>query len=329
MTGTTVAIPGFAGQLIGPDHDEYDELRAVWNAMHDRRPALIARCATAGDVAAAIGYARAEGLVIAVRGGGHSLPGFSTCDGGLVIDLRPMNQVSVDPVTRRATVGGGALLRDLDQATQRHGLVVPAGVISHTGVAGLTLGGGVGLLMRRFGLTIDSLRAAEVVTADGRILRAAADQHPDLFWAIRGGGGNFGVVTEFEFALHELSQLTVLRMYHEMAGAHRVLGRAQQVIAGGAPDELLWTSFARKAAPLPWMPASMVGRPGSCPSSSGPASRLRAGTSSPRSGTTSGRWPASSAWSRSPRCRPRATSSSARACSPTSRPRSRPASRRT
>ena len=116
--------------------------------------------------------------------------------------------------------------------------------------------------MRRFGLTIDSLRAAEVVTADGRILRAAADQHPDLFWAIRGGGGNFGVVTEFEFALHELSQLTVLRMYHEMAGAHRVLGRAQQVIAGGAPDELLWTSFARKAAPLPWMPASMVGRPG-------------------------------------------------------------------
>ena len=200
--------------------------------------------------------------MIAVRGGGHSLPGFSTCDGGLVIDLRPMNQVSVDPVTRRAAVGGGALLRDLDQATQRHGLVVPAGVISHTGVAGLTLGGGVGRLMRRFGLTIDSLRAAEVVTADGRILRADADQHPDLFWAIRGGGGNFGVVTEFEFALHELSQLTVLRMYHEMAGAHRVLGRAQQVIAGGAPDELLWTSFARKAAPLPWMPASMIGRPG-------------------------------------------------------------------
>jgi FAD/FMN-containing dehydrogenase len=261
-TGATLAIPGFAGQLIDPDHDRYDQLRAVWNAMHDRRPALIARCATAGDVAAAIGYARAEDLVIAVRGGGHSLPGFSTCDGGLVIDLRPMNQVSVDPVTRRATVGGGALLRDLDRATQGHGLVVPAGVISHTGVAGLTLGGGVGRLMRRFGLTIDSLRAAEVVTADGRILRAAAGQHPDLFWAIRGGGGNFGVVTEFEFALHELSQLTVLRTYHEMAAAHRVLGRAQQVIAGGAPDELLWTSFARKAAPLPWMPASMVGRPG-------------------------------------------------------------------
>jgi FAD/FMN-containing dehydrogenase len=261
-SGMTQAIPGFTGQLISPDHDRYDELRAVWNAMHDRRPALIAQCRTAADVAAAIGHAQTHGLAIAVRGGGHSLPGFSTCDGGLVIDLRPMNQVSVDPATRRATVGGGALLRDLDQATQRHGLVVPAGVISHTGVAGLTLGGGVGRLMRRFGLTIDSLLAAEVVTADGRVQRATEDQNPDLFWAIRGGGGNFGVVTEFEFALHELSQLTVLRMYHDMASAQHVLGRAQQVIAGGAPDELLWTSFARKAAPLPWMPAGLTGRPG-------------------------------------------------------------------
>ena len=261
-SGTTPAIPGFTGQLIPPDHDRYDELRVVWNAMHDRRPALIAQCRTAADVAAAIGYAQAHDLTIAVRGGGHSLPGFSTCDAGLVIDLRPMNQVSVDPVTRRATVQGGALLGDLDRATQRHGLVVPAGVISHTGVAGLTLGGGVGRLMRRFGLTIDSLRAAEVVTADGQVHRAAGDENPDLFWAIRGGGGNFGVVTVFEFTLHGLSQLTVLRMYHEMADAHRVLGRAQQVIAGGAPDELLWTSFARKAAPLPWVPAGLVGRPG-------------------------------------------------------------------
>ncbi len=262
LTGGALAIPGFSGQLIAPEDDRYDELRAVWNAMHDRRPALIARCATAADVAAAIGYARAHNLVVAVRSGGHSLPGFSTCDGGLVIDLRPMNRVSVDPVTRRARVQGGALLGDLDRATQRYGLAVPAGVISHTGVAGLTLGGGVGRLMRRFGLTIDSLLAADVVTADGRVHRAAADENPDLFWAIRGGGGNFGVVTEFEFALHELSQLTVLRTYHEMAGAHRVLGRAQQVIAGGAPDELLWTSFARRAAPLPWLPASTAGRPG-------------------------------------------------------------------
>jgi FAD/FMN-containing dehydrogenase len=262
MPITTAAIPGFAGDVIAPGHERYDELRRIWNVMHDRRPAVIARCGSAADVAAAIGYARTHGLTIAVRGGGHSLPGFSTCDGGLVIDLRPMNGVSVDPAARRAVVAGGALLGDLDRATQEHGLVVPAGVISHTGVAGLTLGGGVGRLMRRFGLTIDSLRSAEVVTADGRRLRAGPDEHPDLFWAIRGGGGNFGVVTAFEFALHELSDLTVLASYHEMEDAHQVLGRAQRAMSGGAPDELLWTSFARKAPPLPWMPASIVGRPG-------------------------------------------------------------------
>jgi hypothetical protein len=255
-------IPGFTGQVGAPGHDDYDQLRRVWNAMHDRRPALIARCATPEDVRTAIAYARLHRLPIAVRGGGHSLPGFSTCDDGLVIDLRLMNQVRVDPASHRATAQGGALLGDLDRATQEHGLIVPAGVISHTGVAGLTLGGGVGRLMRRFGLTIDSLRAAQVVTADGRILRAAEDEHPDLFWAIRGGGGNFGVVTGFEFTAHELAELTVLRCYHEMADAHRVLGRAQQVMSASPPDELLWTSFARKAPPLPWIPASTRGRPG-------------------------------------------------------------------
>ena len=259
---TAAAIPGFAGEVITPDHGRYDEFRRVWNAMHDRRPAVIARCGSAADVAAAIGYARAHALVIAVKGGGHSLPGFSTCDGGLVIDLQPMNGVSVDPVARRAMVRGGALLGDVDRATQEHGLVVPAGVISHTGVAGLTLGGGVGRLMRRFGLTIDSLQSAEIVTADGEVLRAAEDSHPGLFWAIRGGGGNFGVVTAFEFALHELSELTILASYHHMDDAHRVLTMAQQVMSDGAPDELLWTSFVRKAPPLPWMPAGIVGRPG-------------------------------------------------------------------
>ena len=253
---------GFAGELIRPGDPDYDDRRAVWNAMHDRRPALIARCTSARDVVAAIAHGRAERMEIAVRGGGHSMPGHSTCDDGIVIDLRPMNTVRVDPAARRATVQGGALLGELDRATQRHGLVVPAGVVSHTGVAGLTLGGGVGRLMRRFGLTIDSLLAAEVVTADGRVLSASEDENPDLFWGIRGGGGNFGVVTEFEFALHPLRELLILATFHPLERAPEVLARGREAMAEGAPDELLWTSFLRKAPPLPWIPSGLVGRPG-------------------------------------------------------------------
>ena len=241
---------------------EYDELREIWNAMHHKRPALIARCATPEDVVDAIRHAREHDLAIAVRCGGHSLPGHSTVDGGLVIDLRPMNAVRVDPVARRATVGGGALLGDVDRATQEHGLVVPAGVVSHTGVGGLTLGGGVGRLMRRYGLTIDSLVSAQVVTVDGRILRASEDEHADLFWALRGGGGNFGVVTEFEFRLHEISELPILAMFHHSEDARGVLERGQEAIAGAAPDELLWTSFLRRAHDTPWMPPELVGRHG-------------------------------------------------------------------
>src|SRR3954468_7385982 len=224
---------------ISPSDVEYDELRRIWNAMHDKRPALIARCASADDVADAIRHARENDLPIAVRSGGHSLPGHSTCDGGLVIDLRPMNAITIDPTARTASVQAGALLGDVDKASQAHGLVVPAGVISHTGVAGLTLGGGVGRLMRRFGLTIDSLLAAEVVTADGDVVTASADDNADLFWALRGGGGNFGVVARFEFALHELREVVMLAAFHHSKDARKVLERAREVIADpSTPDEL-------------------------------------------------------------------------------------------
>ncbi len=263
MTSTTYSsIPGFKGPVIAPSDDDYEQARQVWNVMHDRRPALIAKCTSVSDVVAAIAYATAQGLLIAVRGGGHSLPGLSVCDDGIVIDMRLMNAVSVDPVAKRAVVQAGALLGDVDRATQEHGLVVPAGVISHTGVAGLTLGGGVGRLMRRFGLTVDSLVSADIVTADGQQLTATADENADLFWALRGGGGNFGVVTSFEFALHELSVLAVLSAFHLFDDAHALLQRAQQMMSSRPPDELLWTSFVRKAPVRPWLPDSLVGTPG-------------------------------------------------------------------
>src|SRR3954452_11073423 len=252
----------YMSSYISPSDPDYDELRAIWNAMHDKRPALIARCESAGDVADAIRHAREHDLTIAVRSGGHSLPGHSAVDGGLVIDLRPLSRVSVDPVARRAKVGGGALLGDVDRATPAHGLVVPAGVVSHTGAGGLTLGGGVGRLMRRFGLTIDSLLAADVVTADGLVVHASEDENSDLFWALRGGGGNFGVVTEFEFRLHEISALPILAMFHHSEDARKVLECGQETIAAGAPDELLWTSFLRRAHDVPWMPRELVGRHG-------------------------------------------------------------------
>jgi FAD/FMN-containing dehydrogenase len=256
-------IPGFGGTVIRPGEPGYDTARAIWNAMHDRRPALIVQPRSAEDVAAAIRFARAQGRPIAVRGGGHSMPGHSTTDDGIVIDLRALCRVHADPGIKTAKVGGGALLGDVDRATQRHGLVVPAGVVSHTGVGGLTLGGGVGRLMRRFGLTIDSLLSAEVVTADGTILTTSADRYAELFWALRGGGGNFGVVTEFEFALHELSELVILATFHPLAEARRVIELGRREMADpAARDELLWTSFLRRASDVPWMPPEFVGEHG-------------------------------------------------------------------
>jgi FAD/FMN-containing dehydrogenase len=193
------------GQVLTPADPSYDAARALWNGMHDRRPALIARCVDAEDVANAVTFARERELLLAVRGGGHSFPGKSVCDGGLVIDLSAIKDVAINVETRRARAGGGALLYGLDYASLAHGLATTTGVVSHTGVGGLTLGGGFGRLNRKFGLTIDNLVAAELVTADGRFRRVNAEEHPDLFWAIRGGGGNFGIATAFEYALHPVS----------------------------------------------------------------------------------------------------------------------------
>ncbi len=201
LAAFTASLSG-GSEVIRPTDEAYNAARRVWNGMIDRRPALIARCAETTDVVHAIAFARTNSLPIAIRGGGHSAPGYGTCDGGLVIDLSPMKTVMVDPVARVARAGAGALLGDLDRATQAHGLAVPAGMVSDTGIAGLTLGGGMGWLSRQFGLTVDNLLAVEIVTADGDVLRASAEEHPDLFWAVRGGSGNFRVVTTFEYHLH-------------------------------------------------------------------------------------------------------------------------------
>jgi FAD/FMN-containing dehydrogenase len=205
---TTMQIPGFRGDMIAPDHDGYDDARAVWNGIVDRRPRLIARCSGTRDVAAAVRFAREHDLEIAVRGGGHNVAGTAVCD-GLVIDLSAMRAVTVDPVERTARVQGGALWSDVDHETQRHGLATTGGIVGHTGVGGLSLGGGIGWLMRKHGLAVDNLVEAEVVTAEGDIIRASANDHPDLFWALRGGGGNFGVVSSFRFALHPVGPIVM------------------------------------------------------------------------------------------------------------------------
>src|SRR5688500_1920306 len=229
MHGT---IPGFEGALIGPGDPDYDAHREVWNAMVDRRPALIARCTSATDVAAAIRHARERDLEIGVKCGGHSVLGLSVPQDGLMIDLTPMDQVRVDPDARRAVVGGGALLRYLDRAAQVHGLATTAGNVSHTGVGGLTLGGGMGWLARQAGLACDNVEAYTVVTADGETVRATATDHPDLFWGLRGGGGNFGVVTEFEFRLHPVAgHALVVELTFDVADAVEPMRRWRDLLA--------------------------------------------------------------------------------------------------
>src|SRR3954454_597561 len=233
---------GFAGEIVRPGDASYDAARAVWNSMIDRRPALIVRPTDTADVVAALRYAREQELVVAVRSGGHSIPGFSTCDDGIVIDLSRMRGVDVDPERRTARVRGGSLLAELDDAAQAHRLVCPVGVVSHTGVAGLTLGGGMGRLQRKLGLTIDSLLEVELVTAEGRVVRASEDEHPDLLWGMRGAGANFGIVTSFEFRLHPFDGLvTHGTVTHPLERAEELADRYRELVEDGLDE--LWTSF--------------------------------------------------------------------------------------
>ncbi|MGN6172011.1 MAG: FAD-binding oxidoreductase, partial [Streptosporangiaceae bacterium] len=235
---TMMQIPGFRGDVIARGHDGYDDARAVWNGAVDRRPRLIARCSGTADVAAAVRFARDHDLEIAVRGGGHNVAGTAVCDDGIVIDLSAMRAVLVDPAGRTARVQGGALWGDVDHETQAHGLATTGGIIGHTGVGGLTLGGGIGFLMRKHGLTVDNLVEAEVVTAEGSMVRASTDEHPDLFWALRGGGGNFGVVTSFRFALHPIGPTVMAGPVFWAADDTTDVLRFYRDFAATAPDEL-------------------------------------------------------------------------------------------
>jgi FAD/FMN-containing dehydrogenase len=192
------------GELIQPNDETYDDARKVWNGMFDRKPGIIVRCVSTSDVINAVNFARDKNLLISVRGGGHSVAGTAVCDDGMMIDLSLMRRVNVDKLNRTARVDGGALLGDVDHETQLHGLAVSAGIVSHTGVGGLALGGGFGWISRKYGLSVDNLISAEVVTADGRLVTASAEENSDLFWGVRGGGGNFGVVTSFEFKCAEI-----------------------------------------------------------------------------------------------------------------------------
>jgi FAD/FMN-containing dehydrogenase len=249
------------GEILTPADDAYAEAARVWNGAHaDRRPALVVRCSGVADVIAALGFARGNDLPIAVRGGGHSIAGFSTCEGGVVIDLSGMNEVRVDPVARLATVGGGAVWGDVDHETQAHGLATTGGLISTTGVAGFTLGGGIGWTMRKFGLACDNLAAADVVTADGRLVHASEAENADLLWGLRGGGGNFGIVTQFEFDLHPLGPMVYAGPIFYPAEAAGDLLRAFPDWARDAPDEITGLVNLTTAPPLPVIPAEWHGK---------------------------------------------------------------------
>src|SRR5262245_29592882 len=251
----------FRGELLFPASPGYDTARRIWNGAIDRRPACIARCTGVADVVAAVRFARDHDLEIAVRGGGHGVAGTAVCDDGVVVDLSAMRAVWVDPVGRTAWVQGGALWGDVDHETQAHGLATTGGIVGHTGVAGLTLGGGLGFLMRKHGLTVDNLLAAEVVTAEGSIVRASADEHPDLFWALRGGGGNFGVVTSFRFALHAVGPTVMAGPVFWAADHTTDVLRFYRDFAAEAPDELGSVVRLGTIPPLRDIPEALHWRP--------------------------------------------------------------------
>jgi len=252
---------GLRGELVGRDHPTYDEHRKIWNGSISRRPAVIVRCAGVADVMAAVKFARQHGLPVAVRSGGHSFPGLSVADDALMIDLSPMKGVRVDPDERTARVQAGVLLGELDRETQPFGLAAPSGIVTHTGVAGLTLGGGIGWIMRKHGLSIDQLRRVDLVTADGELVKASADENEDLFWGIRGAGANFGVVTEFEFDLVPVGP-TILAgpIFWKMEDSPEVLRFYRDWVAD-APDELMTIVVHRKAPALPFVPDELHGEP--------------------------------------------------------------------
>ena len=251
---------GFRGELLHPRDPGYEDARRVWNGSISRFPALIARCAGVADVITAVRFTRDTGLLVAVRGGGHSFPGLSVCDGGLLIDLSPMKGIRVDPEARTVTAQAGVLLGELDRETQAFGLAVPSGIVTHTGLSGLTLGGGINWVMRKYGLTIDQLLSVDLITADGEFVKASASENPDLFWGVRGGGGNFGIVTQFEFRLNPVGPIVLAGpIFWPMEESPNVLRFYREWIAE-APDELMTIVVHRKAPQLPFVPLELHGK---------------------------------------------------------------------
>jgi FAD/FMN-containing dehydrogenase len=252
---------GVRGPVILPDDPGYDGARAIWNGAIDRHPACIVRCTGVADVIAAVDFARERDLLVAVRSGGHGVGGHALCDGGLVIDLSPMKGIRVDPVTRTARAEAGVLWGELDRETQLHGLATVGGIVTHTGIAGLTLGGGLGWLMRKHGATVDNLVSVDLVTAGGEVLTASDDENSDLFWGIRGGGGNFGIVTSFEYRLHPVGPIVLAGpIFHPLKDAPEVLRFYREFIAA-APDDLTTMFELEAAPPLPFLPEDVHGEP--------------------------------------------------------------------